>query len=69
MSTTELLKTGPRIDRQLPLYEELAVSKEAETIGARIARLRRETAQIFQVSCAMHLRESRHLLRVAAMAS
>lgn len=42
MSTTDLVKTAPRIDRQLPLYEELAVSKEAETIGARIARLRRE---------------------------
>lgn len=42
MSTTELLKTAPRIDCQLPLYEELAVSKAAESIGARIARLRRE---------------------------
>lgn len=43
MSTTELVKTAPRIDRQLPLYEELAVARtEAETIGARIARLRRE---------------------------
>ena len=43
MSTTELVKTGPRIDRQLPLYEELALSKaEVESIGARIARLRRE---------------------------
>jgi len=44
MSTTELVKTGPRIDRQLPLYEELALAKTtgAETIGQRIARLRRE---------------------------
>ena len=42
MSTTELVKTAPRIDRQLPLYEELDVSKAAESIGARIARLRRE---------------------------
>ena len=43
MSTTDLVKTGPRIDRQLPLYEELALSKAAaESIGARIARLRRE---------------------------
>ena len=43
MSTTELLKTGHRIDRQLPLYEELALAKApTETIGARIARLRRE---------------------------
>jgi transcriptional regulator with XRE-family HTH domain len=44
MSTTELVKTGPRIDRQLPLYEELALSKAGavESIGARIARLRRE---------------------------
>jgi transcriptional regulator with XRE-family HTH domain len=44
MSTTELLKTGPRIDRQLPLYEDLASVKSTtpETIGQRISRLRRE---------------------------
>jgi transcriptional regulator with XRE-family HTH domain len=44
MSTTALPETGPRIDRQLPLYEDLAMSKPAptESIGQRIARLRRE---------------------------
>jgi transcriptional regulator with XRE-family HTH domain len=44
MSTTELLETGPRIDRQLPLYEDLASVKSTtpETIGQRISRLRRE---------------------------
>ncbi len=44
MSTTDLVKTGPRIDRQLPLYEELALVKSPspETVGARISRLRRE---------------------------
>ena len=44
MSTTALLKTGLRIDRQLPLYEDLAMSKPAstESIGQRISRLRRE---------------------------
>jgi transcriptional regulator with XRE-family HTH domain len=44
MSTTEAVKTAPRIDRQLPLYEELALVKSTtpESIGQRIARLRRE---------------------------
>jgi transcriptional regulator with XRE-family HTH domain len=44
MSTSELVKTGHRIDRQLPLYEELALAKThgPESIGQRIARLRRE---------------------------
>jgi len=44
MSTAALVKTGPRIDLQLPLFQELAVSKAVpqETIGARIARFRRE---------------------------
>lgn len=44
MSTAALLKTGLRIDRQLPLFGELAMSKAAaqERIGARIARLRKD---------------------------
>lgn len=59
MSTTDLVKTGPRIDRQLPLYEELALAKTtgAETIGQRIARLRREKG-LTQVELAAALQVS-----------
>jgi transcriptional regulator with XRE-family HTH domain len=44
MSTNALVKTALRIDRQLPPFGELAMSRAAaqETIGSRIARLRRE---------------------------
>ena len=44
MSTEALPRTALRIGRQLPLFGELAVPKATgeETIGSRIARLRRE---------------------------
>jgi transcriptional regulator with XRE-family HTH domain len=44
MSTEVLPRTALRIVRQLPLFGELAVPKATgeETIGSRIARLRRE---------------------------
>ena len=42
MSTTALLKTGLTLPRALPLFGENAVTKGTETIGARIARLRRD---------------------------
>ena len=45
MSTQAALKTSLRIDSQLPLFGELAVAKTLkaeETIGARIARLRKD---------------------------
>ena len=59
MSIEALVKTGLRIDRQVPLLGELAVAKAQvqETIGSRIARLRRdkgmtqtELAQLLEVS-------------------
>jgi transcriptional regulator with XRE-family HTH domain len=59
MSTEALVETGLRIERQLPLFGELAVAKAQaqETVGSRIARLRRdkgmtqtELAQLLQVS-------------------
>lgn len=42
--TAAPLKSGLRIERQLPLFGELAMSKRApqETIGPRIVRLRRD---------------------------
>ena len=44
MSMPAILKTDLRIERQSPLFGELAMSKVAaqETIGTRIARLRRD---------------------------
>jgi transcriptional regulator with XRE-family HTH domain len=44
MSTEAFVKPALRIVRQLPLFGELAVAKgsDEETIGSRIARLRRE---------------------------
>jgi transcriptional regulator with XRE-family HTH domain len=44
MSTAALVKTGLRIERKLPLLGDLAVAKAQaqETIGSRIARLRRD---------------------------
>lgn len=44
MSTTALPETALRIDRQVFLFEDLTMAKGAsqETIGTRIARLRRD---------------------------
>ena len=44
MSTAALPETAPTIIRQIPRFGELAMSKAAapETIGARIARLRKD---------------------------
>lgn len=44
MSNPAGTQTAPTLDRQVPLFEGLAVSKQgaAESIGARITRLRRE---------------------------
>jgi len=42
MSTAALLKTGLTLPRALPLLGENVVAKGIETIGARIARLRRD---------------------------
>lgn len=42
MSTAALFKTGLTLQRALPLFGGNAVAKGTETIGARIARLRRD---------------------------
>ena len=42
MSTAALVKTGLTLQTPLPLFGETAMAKGTETIGARIARLRRD---------------------------
>jgi transcriptional regulator with XRE-family HTH domain len=42
MSTAALSETGLRLQTSLPLFGDEAVAKATETIGARIARLRRD---------------------------
>ena len=42
MSTADLVKTGLTLQTPLPLFGETAMAKGTETIGARIARLRRD---------------------------